>query len=85
MKVTQVYEITNAIVSQELGLEAVVAEDLSNVVEVGQAIQNANALDNYVKALFDHIGRVVFVDRAYSGRVPSVVRRYSGKNFHETS
>lgn len=74
MKVTQVYEITNTIVSQELGLETVVAEDLSNVVEVGAAIQNANALDNYVRALFDHIGRVVFVDRQYAGRVPSVVR-----------
>ncbi len=56
MKITQVYEITNTIVSQELGLDTVVAEDLSNVVEVGAAIQNANALDNYVRALFDHIG-----------------------------
>ena len=74
MKVTQVYEITNTIVSQELGLETVVAEDLSNVVEVGAAIQNANALDNFVRSLFDHIGRVVFVNRKYSGRVPSVVR-----------
>ena len=74
MKVEQVYELTNTIVSQDLGLEVITSEDLSNVVEVGAAIQNANALDNFVKALFDHIGRVVFVNRVYSGRVPSVVR-----------
>ena len=74
MKVEQVYSITNSIVNEELGLNSPVSEDLSNVVEVGQAIQNANALDNYVKALFDHIGRVVFVERRYSGRVPSVIR-----------
>ena len=74
MKITQVADITNAILSEELGLEVVAQEDLSNVVEVGDAIQNANALDAYVRSLFDHIGRVVFVERRYSGRVPSVLR-----------
>lgn len=74
MKIEQVAELTNTILSEDLGLETVVQEDLSNTVEVGDAIQNANALDAYVKALFDHIGRVIFVERRYAGRVPSVVR-----------
>lgn len=74
MKIEQVAELTNTILAEDLGLDTVVQEDLSNVVEAGDSIQNANALDAYVKALFDHIGRVIFVERRYAGRVPSVVR-----------
>ena len=75
MDVKQVYTILNTISGEILGESVVVAEDLSNVVEVGTAFNNLqNGLDAYVKALFDHIGRVVFVDRVYRGRVPSVVR-----------
>ena len=75
MDVKQVYTILNTISGEILGESVVVAEDLSNVVEVGTAFANLqNGLDAYVKALFDHIGRVVFVNRVYRGRVPSVVR-----------
>lgn len=75
MKVTQVKELLTTITAEILGKSVVVNEDLSNVVEVGEQIINAqNGLDNYVRSLVDHIGRVVFVDRIYSGRVPSVVR-----------
>lgn len=74
MKVTQVYEILNTITSEILGDSIVVAEDLSNVVDVGRAFENLeNGYDNYVRALQDHIGRVVFVDRVYSGRAPRVL------------
>lgn len=75
MKVTQVAQILSDITAEILGDSVIVNEDLSNVVEVGTAIMNAdNGLDNYVRGLLDHIGRVVFVDRTYKGRVPSVVR-----------
>ena len=74
MKMTQVYEILNAITSEILGDSIIVAEDLSNIVDVGRAYENMeNGLDNFVRALNDHIGRVVFVDRVYRGRVPSVL------------
>lgn len=74
MEVKQVYELTNTIAQELLGDSVVVAEDLSNVVEVGTAFANlTGGLDNYVKALNDHIGRMVFVNRVYSGRVPSVL------------
>ena len=74
MKVTQVYEILNTITQEILGDSVVVNEDLSNVVDIGKAFQNIeNGLDNYVRKLQDHIGRVVFVDRVYSGRAPSVL------------
>lgn len=74
MLVTQVYDILNTITQEILGESVVVAEDLSNVVDVGRAFENLeNGLDNYVRRLQDHIGRMVFVDRVYNGRAPRVL------------
>lgn len=73
MKVEQVYELVNNITSEILGESIILAEDLSNVVDVGTALFNATDFDNYVKKLVDRIGRVVFVNRPYSGVVPSVL------------
>ena len=74
MQITQVYDILNTITQEILGESVVVAEDLSNVVDVGRAFENLeNGLDNYVRKLQDHIGRVVFVDRVYRGRAPRVL------------
>lgn len=74
MKVTQVYDILNTITRENLGESVVVNEDLSNVVEIGDEFQNVIGLDNYVKKLNDHIGRMVFVDRVYKGRGYNVLR-----------
>lgn len=74
MNVKQIYEILNTITSEILGDSILVNEDLSNIVDVGRAFENANGLDNYVRRLNDHIGRVIFVERIYSGRAPSVLR-----------
>lgn len=74
MKVTQVYEILNTMVNEILGESVIVNEDLSNVVDVGRAFENLDgALDNYVRKLHDHIGKMVFVNRVYTGRAPSVI------------
>lgn len=75
MQVEQIYEIVNAITSEMLGEGAVVNEDLSNVVEIGDTIANLGsaAFENYTRSLIDHIGRVVFVNRPYSGSAPSVL------------
>ena len=74
MKVTQVYEILNTITEELLGESVIVNEDLSNVVDIGKAFENLeNGYDNYVRRLHDHIGKMVFVDRVYSGRAPSVI------------
>lgn len=74
MKVTQVYEILNTITAEMLGDSVVVNEDLSNVVDIGKAFENLeNGYDNYVRKLHDHIGKMVFVERVYGGRAPSVV------------
>lgn len=73
MKMTQIYEFVNEATQEALGAETVVAEDLSNIVALGDAIFNANAMDKYVKALVNRIGKVIFVNRVYGGSAPSVM------------
>lgn len=73
MTVTQIYTLMNTVTSEVLGSEAVITENLSNVVDIGEAIFNANAVDNYVKSLVNHIGKVIFVNRKYAGSAPSVL------------
>lgn len=73
MEVKQIYNIINSVTSEILGDSVVVMEDLSNIVDVGTSIFNASAIDNYVKSLVNHIGKVIFVNRPYSGNVPSVL------------
>lgn len=73
MQVTQIYTLMNSVTSEVLGETAVVNEDLSNVVDIGTQLFNANAIDAYVKSLVNHIGKVIFVNRAYRGGAPSVL------------
>lgn len=74
MKVTQLYAIVNAVTKEVIGETAVVNEDLSNVVDIGKAVMDVqNGLDNYVRKLVDHIGKVIFVNRVYAGGAPSVL------------
>lgn len=73
MKVEQMYALTNDVAKEVLGESAVVNEDLSNIVDLGVQIVNTNNLDNYVKSLIDHIGKVSFVNDTYEGSVPGVL------------
>ena len=64
MKVTQVAELVNNITSQVLGKSAeLTAENLKNVVDIGTELTDSKNIDNYVKSLADHIGKMIFVDR----------------------
>ena len=73
MQVTQLYTLINNVTKEILGDTAVVNEDLSNVVDIGKAVFDATSVDNYVKKLVNHIGKVIFKDRVYAGGVPSVL------------
>lgn len=73
MTVVQVHSLMNNITQEILGKTGIVAEDLSNVVDLGIELFSATSVDNYVKKLVNHIGRVIFVNRPYSGSVPSVL------------
>lgn len=73
MQITQLHTLINAVSSEVLGTTALVNEDLSNVVDIGKNIVDSNNVDNYVKKLVNHIGKVIFVNRLYAGGVPSVL------------
>ena len=73
MKIKQVYEIVNDATKQVLGEEALVQEDLSDVVSVGESIANANLYDKYVGALINRIAKNIFSIRVYTGRAPQVL------------
>lgn len=75
MEIKQIYDLVNPITEEITGETGLVQEDLSNVVDVGVAIQNLDNWQNkFVNALVDRIGRTIFVDRPYSGSAPSVMK-----------
>ena len=74
MDVRQVYELANAATTETLGTADLLQEDLSNLVDVGDQIFNARSFDKFVGSLVDHIGKMIFVNRPYTGSVPSVMR-----------
>lgn len=73
MEYKQIYEAVNAATKVALGKEDIVTADMSNIVDVGKAVFDANSLDKFVGALVDHIGKVIFVNRSYKMRAPSVL------------
>lgn len=73
MEVKQIYTLINSVSKEVLGRTDIVAEDLTGIVDLGTEVFNQSAVDNYVKSLVNHIGKVVFVNRPYAGKVPSVL------------
>lgn len=75
MTVQQIYNLVNTATSEALGSSAVQTnEDLSNIVDVGVAVFNANAVDAYVKSLVNQIGKIIIESRPYEGSLISVLR-----------
>lgn len=75
MLVSQVANLANSVTQEILGGTGIINEDLSNVVDIGTSILNLgqNGVDNYCRSLVNQIGRMIFVDRPYSGGAPSVL------------
>lgn len=73
MEVKQIYTLINSVSGEVLGKTDIVTEDLTGIVDLGKEVFNQNAVDNYVKSLVNHIGKVIFVNRPYAGKVPSVL------------
>lgn len=73
MDVKQIYQIINNVSREVLGKDDIVQEDLTGIVDLGTEVFNQNTVDNYVKSLVNHIGKVIFVNRPYAGKVPSVL------------
>lgn len=73
MEVKKIYTLINSVSKEVLGKTDIVQEDLTGIVDLGTEVFNQNAVDNYVKSLVNHIGKVIFVNRPYAGKVPSVL------------
>lgn len=73
MVVKQIYELINSVSGEVLGRTDIVSENLTGLVDLGTEVFNQSAVDNYVKSLVNHIGKVIFVNRPYAGKVPSVL------------
>ena len=73
MEVKQICTLINSVSGEVLGKTDIVTEDLTGIVDLGKEVFNQNAVDNYVKSLVNHIGKVIFVNRPYAGKVPSVL------------
>lgn len=73
MEVKQIYQLIKSVSGEVLGKADIVKEDLTGVVDLGTEVFNQGAVDNYVKSLVNHIGKVIFVNRPYAGKIPSVL------------
>lgn len=75
MKPAQIYEYLNDAIKNVMGENAsLVTEDFKNIVDVGQALQNADKLDPFYKSIHDTLVRNIYVNRPYDGSFPSVFR-----------
>lgn len=73
MQVTQIHDLLNTVTSEVLGSETPVKEDLSNLVDVGTEIINADKIDSYVNKLVHAIGKVEFNNKKYNGKAKNVL------------
>lgn len=74
MQTTQIYEFLSTVYTEVTGQESIVAEDLTNIVDVGNAMLSTEYREKYVNSLLNRIGRMVFVDRPYDGIAPKLIR-----------
>ena len=73
MQVTQIHSLLNTVTSEVLGKQELVKEDLTNLVDVGTEIINADKVDNFVNKLVHHIGKVQFNNDKYTGKAKNVL------------
>ena len=74
MEIKQAWQFVNTATQEVLGETALVAEDLSNIVDVGDSIQNALGTEKFYKSVVNQIGRMLFVTRPYRGKYASMFK-----------
>lgn len=74
MKIEQVYNVVNEMAKELIGEEAVVNEDLSNIVDIGRELFDSKDVDVITKALSDKVGKVIFVNRVWNFSLQNVYR-----------
>lgn len=80
MKVNQISTLLNGVFGEILGDNALITEDLSNLVSSGQVITSSTTygdnFDNYAGAIIDKVGKTIFVDRVYRAKDLGIWRDY---------
>lgn len=74
MQVTQIYNFVNTAAQAVQGEIVLPNEDLTNLVDVGKSIQNAQGVETFYHALVNRIGKMYFVDRKYNGLLLKVFK-----------
>lgn len=80
MRINQIATaLNNTFNKQQLGLTAVVNEDLSNIVDIGKEIAGtdtfgADNFDSFTRDLIDQVGKIMFVDRTYTSQAPNILK-----------
>lgn len=78
MIMNQIATILNSINQEMFGEIAVADENLTNIVDVGKAVDSqltaSGNFDKYIGAVIDRIGRVMYVDRTYNSTAPSIMK-----------
>lgn len=72
MEVKDLHELVNSATKMAIGETELLKEDLSNLVDVGNAVFNAKKVDCFVNALIDRIGRTYYKDRRFSPELVSL-------------
>lgn len=72
MKITDISPYINKALTETLGESAVTTDDLSNFIDQGEQIKNANLTDTLTKNLMNQVGEWIFVERKYDGIAPSL-------------
>ena len=73
MEVNQIYDLVNDALKQSIGEEEVLSQDLSNLTALGEAVFNNKLVDKYVGSLMNKIAATKFVNRKYTGNIPSIM------------
>lgn len=89
MEVKQIYSYVNAWMNEVVGASKfnpgeswILQEDLSNIASVGDTLLSESSIteagekwkDNFVRSMFDRIGRMIFVERDYVSAWPDLRR-----------
>ena len=74
MNVNQIATLINTIGQEQTGEIDVVAEDLSNIVQVGNTLVNVMGVDGFTSAIANKIGRTIFVSRDFDAGTPNIAR-----------
>ena len=71
MKISQIYSILNAAVSDARGEQATTVKDLAGLISLGSTVLDSSDpdfKDDFLGALVDRIGRTIISNRAYVAR-----------------